>query len=84
MKERMDLVLKYSIYLYGLIYITSLIAVQFEFDNVLIKLIYTLTFSGCEYGPNFYSNCTSNNLALMILAVLVVIRFIVFGKTYQK
>ena len=84
MKERLDSVLRGTIILYGLLYIASLIAVSLEFDGGVWSLIYDLTFSGCEYGPDFYTKCSSNNISLMIWAGLLVLRFIIFGKTYQK
>jgi hypothetical protein len=81
MKERMDSVLKYSIYVYGFI-----CSVGYITDS--LKIINSLTFkTSSAYDPVLgygggYSNVGYE--ALYILAVLIVIRFIVFGKTYQK
>lgn len=81
MKERLDTILKYAIYGYAIVCIIG----YFTTD---IGLINALIFRPCTtYNP--YSGIGGCNIALgefplIILALLIVIRFIVFGKTYQK
>jgi len=82
MKERIDSVLKYTIYSYGVLCIIGFLTDKFTLIN---KLTFKTT-----YEPNLiigeWAGGWNNpgNESLFILAVLIVIRFIVFGKTYQK
>jgi len=82
MKERIDSVLKYAIYSYGVVYIIGFLTDRFTLIN---KLTFKTT-----YEPNVFIGewaggwNNPGNASLIILAVLIIIRFIVFGKTYQK
>ena len=77
MSERLDTALRWSIFGYALLVILVRIQVEtcsaFDLPNIL----FMLTFS--EWCAQ-----TNNDYDLIVLAILVVFRFIVFGKTYHR
>jgi len=84
MKDRLDLVLKLVIYVYGLICLMSLINIEF---NLMIDFINDITFVKCSYsleGNVFCKQYDYKNYQFVILALIVFLRWIVSGKTIQK
>lgn len=81
MSERIDTILRYAIYGYAIVCVIG----YFTTD---IDLVNTLIFRTCNpYNiTGLYIGCSNalGEFPLIILALLIVIRFIVFGKTYQK
>ena len=77
MSERLDTALRWAIFGYAFLVILVLIQNEtcsaFDLPNILFAITFT------EWCAN-----TNNGYDLIVLAVLVVFRFIVFGKTYQK
>ena len=78
MSERLDAALRWLIFGYGAICIY--VRISIETCNLMPDLFENLTF--LSYIR--HSCGSTQGYDLMLLAVLVVFRFIVFGKTYQK
>ena len=80
MNERLDTALRYTIFAYAVLCIVVRLYLATCNVNKLPDVFETLTFvtyvhKGCGSTEGF---------DLMVLAVLVVFRFVLFGKTYKK
>ena len=89
-KERLDEVLKYAIWIYGsLCILISFLEVQ-RIDGGLWDVIAGLTFLNCgsgnlRYGTaDFCSPVYFEGMNFLLLIIIVAVRYIMFGKTYQK
>ena len=79
MSERIDTVLRYLILIYGAVCIYGYLSLVIP-EVSAIRLIDDLTFVHYGTAVDHYSKCYQ----YIILAVLGVFRFILFGKIYQK
>jgi hypothetical protein len=83
MKERIDKVLRWSIYLYPFLIIAGIYSDSNNLYRGIWDLVNTLNLIRCniEYGV-----CSQeiDYFQFFILGGLVLTRYLVFGKTYQK
>jgi hypothetical protein len=84
MKKRLDSVLRYSIYSYVIICFAGLMTDEIKIINTLTLKKYWQS-SGDAISGYAGSGYTDIGFeAISILALLIVVRYVVFGKTYQK
>ena len=84
-KERLDEGLKWAIWIYAGLCLFGIIAKAFTLTGGLFSLLHALTLSNCVYGGlNFSDYCIGSYYEYLVLLALVAVRYIMFGKTYQK
>ena len=85
MNERLDTVLKWSIWIYGFLCLMSLMA---EFDRQeggLWNVVASITFLDCGlYGSDFCEPIYFEGMSFLLLAILVAARYIMFGKNFER
>lgn len=96
MKERIDKILMFAIYFYAVLCITSIFSCGLGFNSGIYDFVNTLTFTEVYYTQftNFLTgsldsmnHCKAvyfDYLQFLILGILITIRYLISGKTYQK
>ena len=79
MSERIDTVLRYLILIYGAVCIYGYLSLVIP-EVSAIRLIDNLTFVQYETAIGHYSK----GYQWVFLSLLIVFRFVLFGKTYQR
>ena len=89
-KERLDEVFKYAIWIYGsLCILISFLEVQRIYGG-LWDVVAGLTFLNCGWGnlrygtADFCQPVYFEGMNFLLLIIIVAVRYIMFGKTYQK
>jgi hypothetical protein len=84
-KERVDEVLKWAIWIYGFLCIVSIFTEVFRQDDGLWNVVAGLTFLDCGYmRADFCQPIFFEGMNFLLLIIIVAVRYIMFGKTYQK
>ena len=84
MKERLDSTLRYAIFVYIIICFAGIYAAENNLSREIWELINLLTFNSCQYHSDFGPICWTKYYQLIPLAFLIILRYVVYGKTYQK
>ena len=87
-KERLDGVLKWAIWIYFPLCLLGIYAKEVTALGGLFPFLHALTFSTCmdftlPYGKPYFK-CTGSFYEFLLLFALVLVRYIISGKTYQK
>ena len=88
MKERLDKILMLVVYFYSVICIAGVITCEYELRQGIYDFINALSFNEV-YNPAYMDFMVCSPLVFdyfnfLILGILITIRYLVFGKTYQK
>ena len=88
MNERLDAVLKWSIWIYGSLCIVGIFAEVFRQDGGLWNVVAGLTFLNCGFAKYYTSDFCQpiffEGMNFLLLIIIIAARYIMFGKTYQK
>ena len=86
MNERFNTVLKWTIWIYGFLCVASIFAEAFNQVGGLWNVVAHLTFLDCGWRGigNFCRPIYFEGMSFILLIIIGVIRYIIFGKTYQK
>ena len=84
MKERLDITLRYAIFIYLIICFAGIYAAENGLDREIWKLINLLAFNTCKYNIGLEAICWTKYYQFIPLALLIILRYVVYGKTYQK
>lgn len=84
MKERLDTTLRYAILVYIIICVAGIYAAENNLNREAWGLINLLTFNSCSYDPFGNAICWTKYYQFIPLAFLIILRYVVYGKTYQK
>ena len=84
MKERLDITLRYSIFIYTIICFAGIYAAQKDLNREIWELINLLAINTCRYDSVLGAVCWTKYYQFIPLALLIIIRYVVYGKTYQK
>ena len=88
MKERLDKILMLVVYFYSVICIASVYTCEYDLQFGIYDFINAFSFTKVYYpgfGDDYF--CVPvyfDYLQFFILGILIAIRYLVFGKTYQK
>jgi hypothetical protein len=83
-KERLDEVLKYAIWIYSYLCIFIILLELLELDGGLWDVVAGLTFLDCGFRGDFCQPIFFEGMRFLLLIIIVAVRYIMFGKTYQK
>ena len=83
MKERLDIFLYYFIFSYVLLILINFISVGQPYIDIHL-FIGTLNFNSCNADILNGYYCSLSYFNFLFLASLVSIRYLIYGKTYQK
>jgi hypothetical protein len=86
MKERLDKILRIFIIVYSWFAIGGIFANEYPSDAALENIVLAVTFPSCVQ-TNFLDACTryeTSYYQFVLLALVITIRYLIYGKTYQK
>ena len=84
MKKRLDTTLRFAIILYTIICFAGIYAAQKDLNREIWELINLLALNTCRYDSVLGAVCWTKYYQFIPLALLIIIRYVVYGKTYQK
>jgi hypothetical protein len=88
MKERLDKILMLVVYFYSVICIAGVYTCEYDLKYGIYDFINAFSFNEVVYPPigdDLWCRAVYfDYLQFFILGILIAIRYLVFGKTYQK
>ncbi len=88
MKERLDKILMLVVYFYSVICIAGVFTCEYKLRSGIYDFINALSFneitSTIYFDELFCRDVVFDYFSFLILGILITIRYLVFGKTYQK
>ena len=86
MKDRLDKILRIFIIVYTWFAIAGIFAAN-ENSSALADIVLALTFPTCVQTNLYLDACTryeTSYYQFVLLALVIIIRYLIYGKTYQK
>ena len=84
MKKRFDTALRLTIFIYTIICFAGIYAVENDLNRGIWELINLLAINSCQYDMVIGTFCWTKYYQFIPLALLVTLRYVIYGKTYQK